>query len=122
MRNSFLLLFVLSLALSGARADTPSDKAAGQDGDGKAESAAVETTATLRDAKPEYKPPNGYRKKTRDGETVYCRAQKVTGTRFAKTYCYTQMQLEQLETQNESVRRDVGISQQTQGSWDPFGG
>jgi hypothetical protein len=89
--------------------------------DGASDSAAAQANVALRDAEPEYKPPNGYRKaKTKkNGEATYCKKEQVIGTRFAKTYCYTQLQLEQLERQNAEVRRDVTRSQTQQ---NPVGG
>lgn len=113
MRKSIFLLVALALAASSIRAETAVEKAGNKDVDEKAETAAMESSAApASEAEPEYKPPNGFKKKTTNGKTVYCRPQKVIGTRFAKTFCYTQMQLEQLEEQNELVRRNVGISQQ----------
>jgi hypothetical protein len=123
MRKCLPLSFVLLFAVCSAHAQTASQKVSGAEREAP-ESTATETSLTLRDAEPEYKPPSGY-KKTKvnsKGEVTYCKKEQVIGTRFPKTYCYTQMQLEQLESQNEEVRRDVSKSQQTQGSWDPFGG
>jgi hypothetical protein len=112
MRKSIFLLVALALAASSIRAETAVEKGGSKDLDQKAETAAVESSAAPSEAEPEYKPPKGFKKKTTNGKTVYCRPQKVIGTRFAKTFCYTQMQLEQLEEQNELVRRNVAISQQ----------
>jgi hypothetical protein len=120
MRNRFVLAILFSFSVCSAQAQTAPQKDSGA-ADGASESAAAQANVALRDAEPEYKPPNGYRKaKTKkNGEATYCKKEQVIGTRFAKTYCYTQLQLEQLERQNAEVRRDVTRSQTQQ---NPIGG
>ncbi len=119
MLRGFLLIASFSLAVCAAHAEAESEKATGQEDAVKSE--AIETNVELRDAEEEFEPPGGYKKKTVKGETRYCKKENVTGTRFPKTYCFTQEQLERQMLNNEEVRRDVARFQQNQGSKDPTG-
>ena len=119
MLKKFLLMASLSLAACAAQAQSVSEMAAGEDGSAKSD--AVETNVALRDADADFKPPSGYKKKTVKGKTRYCKKENVTGTRFPKTYCFTQEQLERQTLNNDEVRRDVARFQQQQGSKDPTG-
>ena len=54
----------------------------------------------------EFKPPSGYKKKTRDGRHVYCRSETPVGTRFPTEYCFTQTDLERIEKNKRSMQLD----------------
>jgi len=54
----------------------------------------------------EFKPPSGYKKKTRDGRQVYCRNETPVGTRFPTEYCFTQTDLERIEKNKRSMQLD----------------
>jgi hypothetical protein len=42
----------------------------------------------------------GYKQKEQGGKTLYCRTEKLTGTRFGKTTCYTLTQLQKRAAQD----------------------
>jgi hypothetical protein len=54
----------------------------------------------------EFRPPSGYKKKTRDGRQVYCRSETPVGTRFPTEYCFTQTDLERIEKNKRSIQMD----------------
>ena len=54
----------------------------------------------------EFKPPSGYKKKTRDGMQVYCRNEAPVGTRLPTEYCFTQADLERIEKNKRSMQLD----------------
>ena len=54
----------------------------------------------------EFRPPSGYKKKTRDGRQVYCRNETPVGTRFPTEYCFTQEDLERIEKNKRSMQLD----------------
>jgi invasion protein IalB len=54
----------------------------------------------------EFRPPSGYKKKTRDGRQVYCRNETPVGTRFPTEYCFTQVDLERMEKNKRSIQMD----------------
>ena len=54
----------------------------------------------------EFKPPSGYKKKTRDGQQVYCRNETPIGTRFPTEYCFTQADLERIDKNKRSIQMD----------------
>ena len=54
----------------------------------------------------EFRPPSGYKKKTRDGRQVYCRNETPVGTRFPTEYCFTQEDLERIEKNKRSIQMD----------------
>ena len=55
----------------------------------------------------EFKPPPGYRTKTPGDQTVYCRKDTISGSRFGTEKCYTEEQLEQKAAENEAARQEV---------------
>jgi len=57
----------------------------------------------------EFRIPAGYKKKKRDGETVYCRSQTPVGTRFPTEYCFTKNDLERIEKSKQSMQRDMQL-------------
>ena len=57
----------------------------------------------------EFKPPAGYKKKTRDGRQVYCRNEAPVGTRLPTEYCFTQADLERIEKNKRSMQQDVSM-------------
>ena len=54
----------------------------------------------------EFRPPSGYKKKTRDGTQVYCRKETQVGTRFLTEYCFTQNDLERIDKIKRSIQQD----------------
>ena len=54
----------------------------------------------------EFKPPAGYKKKTRDGMQVFCRNEAPVGTRLPTEYCFTQADLERIEKNKRSMQLD----------------
>lgn len=54
-----------------------------------------------------FDPPPGYKPRTRDGQTLYCRKVVVLGSRFPKEICMTQAQLEEHERSNQAMRDDM---------------
>ena len=54
----------------------------------------------------EFRPPSGYKKKTRDGMQVYCRNEAPVGTRLPTEYCFTQADLERIEKNKRSMQLD----------------
>lgn len=55
--------------------------------------------------KTEFKPPNGFQVKTRGGETLYCKKDRATGTRFSTEKCYNEAQLrEHMEILEHEMR------------------
>ncbi len=69
--------------------------------------AAAQTQAAVQ----EFKPPKGYKQKTREGRTVYCRNETPVGTRFPTEYCFTQVDLERIEKSKRSMQQDVSMRQ-----------
>jgi len=59
----------------------------------------------------EYTPPSGYRVKVRDGETVYCRKEQVLGTRFPQEFCFSRLELKEIERRKRSMQDDVAQRQ-----------
>ena len=55
----------------------------------------------------EFKPPPGYKTRTRGDQTYYCRKTVEIGSRFPVESCYTQEQLEQLLVENDRQRREI---------------
>ena len=72
--------------------------------------------------KREFKPPVGYKAKIVDWEILYCSKMVVTGTRFPKEVCMTEMQLREHMTNNDEMRRDVNKVTRTCTSTEACGG
>jgi hypothetical protein len=63
-----------------------------------AEDAAAEVSApAAEDAVEEFKPPPGFRKRTRGKHVVYCRRESVRGTRMEQEKCYDRAGLREME-------------------------
>jgi hypothetical protein len=73
----------------------------------------VAKTDSATSASNEFQPPAGYQKKTKGKSTVYCRSDTPVGTRFATEYCYTQSDLERMETSRNSIRQEVDRARRT---------
>lgn len=86
------IAFVCWMALAGAGLACATEPAA-QDKGEKAE--------------PEFKPPPGYKPKTRGDKVVYCRKELIEGTRFTKDRCYDKVQLKEIESLMEQQRREM---------------
>ena len=76
----------------------------------------LEASVGLRDVEADFKPPSGYKQKSLNGKTVYCKKERISGTRFLKTYCFTQLQLRAREVRDAEMRRDVARFQVERGS------
>lgn len=55
----------------------------------------------------QFEPPAGYKKREENGQVFYCTKVVVLGSRFAKTDCRTQKELEDLELQKASMRGEM---------------
>lgn len=57
------------------------------------------------EVKEEFKPPNGFKTKTRGGETLFCKKDTSTSTRFSTEKCYSEAQLrEHMEILENEMR------------------
>ena len=84
----------LACATEPVAADTPQAQAAAQEPDSTK-------------AEPEFKPPPGYKPKTRGDKVVYCRKELVEGTRFTKDRCYDKVQLKEIESLRDQQQREM---------------
>ncbi|MGH8250672.1 MAG: hypothetical protein ACREVI_08225 [Steroidobacteraceae bacterium] len=64
---------------------------------------------TTAEAKPpvEFKVPAGYRARKRGKNTVYCKKDMESGTRFAQEKCYDEVQLKEMEAAREEEQARV---------------
>ena len=92
-----LLVFVV--ALSCGCATSPPPPAA----TGAAPVASVTNGTTP--AEKRFHAPAGYKAKTRNGQTVYCKNIATTGSRFETETCMTDAELRQLEQQADADRQ-----------------
>jgi hypothetical protein len=60
-----------------------------------------------------FKIPPSYKPTLRDGETVYCRKEVESGSRFKKRYCYTLAELKEVERQREELQTEMSRSRAT---------
>ena len=123
--RSFLSLLVLAALTATAAEPGPAPvsaapaptAASGPAAAGEAQPAAAATAPVDGMAAPQavsgaaepFRPPSGYRKKTRGGETVYCRKETPVGTRFPTEYCFTQADLERIEKNQKSIQQDHSL-------------
>jgi len=56
---------------------------------------------------PKFKVPSGYRPRGKGDATVYCRKDVILGSRFPTESCYTRAQIDQLEANSASSRREM---------------
>jgi len=100
-----LLGLVLVIALSAACASQPTTPTAAATVAARpvaaAAPAAAETTGKVG---AKAKVPSGFKAKTRDGETVYCKKVAQVGTRFETETCMTAAEAAELERKAESDR------------------
>ena len=68
--------------------------------------AAAAPAAASADAKPQFKPPPGYKAKIQDWNVVYCRKTPVLGSRFPQEVCMTEAELKEHLAQVETMKRD----------------
>jgi len=73
--------------------------------------AATTTAATPKAETP--KVPAGYKAKTVDGETLYCRKSTPMGTRFPTEVCMTQAQYLENERNRQSMRNELQDKQKS---------
>jgi len=65
----------------------------------------AEESATVEaEAEKTFVPPPGFKQRTKDGQTVYCRARAPVGTKIKNWECYSQAELTQV---SESMRRSA---------------
>ena len=123
MKKTITLILCIAAMLGAVRAD-PADvdeetKESGRQASQQRSNAAtenLEASVGLRDVEADFKPPSGYKQKSLNGKTVYCKKERISGTRFLKTYCFTQMQLRAREVRDAEMRRDVARFQVERGS------
>ena len=65
---------------------------------------ADEAVAAADATEKEFIPPPGFKERTKDGQTVYCRARAPVGTKIKNWECFTQAELTQV---SESMRRSA---------------
>jgi hypothetical protein len=119
MRN-LILMIMLAIAASVANAGEDDklavEQSAADDDDAERtaehSNATTDTTDEAKEAEDDALP-NGYRAKVRDGETVYCRKEKVLGTRFPEEFCFNRLQLKEIERRKRSMQDDVARNQRT---------
>jgi invasion protein IalB len=73
------------------------------------ESSVAAVAPAAATAAEEFKAPAGYKKKTRGGETVYCRSETPVGTRFPTEYCFTRNDLQRIEKNKQSMQREMQL-------------
>lgn len=123
MKKTIILILCIAAALGAVRAE-PADvdeatqessrQASQQRSDAATED--LEASVGLRDVEADFKAPSGYKQKSLNGKTVYCKKERISGTRFLKTYCFTQLQLRARELRDAEMRRDVARFQVERGS------
>lgn len=73
--------------------------------------AASETpdTASKPEGRPkrEYRPPPGYRTRTRGDKVVYCKKVSIPESRLTAEKCYDETQLREIESLMEQQRREI---------------
>ena len=79
-------------------------------GDPATESVPAPAESTATTTKPAGKIPSGYRRVTRNGKELYCRAVVTLGSRFADQMCFTREQLEDIATRSESTMNEIDRS------------
>jgi hypothetical protein len=55
----------------------------------------------------EYLPPEGYKKRSRNGKVVYCRQVVPGGTLIKRNECFTRMELDAIEQAQRAFREDL---------------
>lgn len=117
MRNLILIIvpaFVVGLAIA-QDAEKPAEKRPVADNAAQQAEAGIPTAgATTRGqtAEADDAPPKGYRVKVRDGETVYCRKEKVLGSRLPEEFCFNRLELKLLEERRRSIQQEMIQRQQ----------
>jgi hypothetical protein len=98
-------LLVLLSALCAACASQPATPVAPATASAKPAAPAAPATAEAKDkGATKDKAPPGYKAKTRNGETVYCKKVAQIGSRFETETCVTASEAEQMEHQAEWER------------------
>jgi hypothetical protein len=121
MRITYVLIAAAALTGCASEPTTPVSESPKAPAPAAPVSPAAKTVATEPVAKTdsaasasnEFQPPAGYQKKTKGKSTVYCRSDTPVGTRFATEYCYTQSDLERMETSRNSIRQEVDRARRT---------
>jgi hypothetical protein len=121
MRFTYVLIVATAMAGCASEpakqvSDTPKAPVAGAPVSPTAKPAATQPVAKSESAAPgsnEFRTPAGYQKKTKGKSTVYCRSDTPVGTRFATEYCYTQAELERMDSSRSGIRQDVDRARRT---------
>jgi hypothetical protein len=102
-----ILKLVVLTALAGCASQEPVRESV-QVAPKAAQPANAATPVALADATTEkFKVPSGYKSRTKDGATVYCKKETILGSRFPKEFCFSQAQLEELEAISAEQRRQL---------------
>ena len=123
MKKTIMLILCIAAVLGAVRAepadvDEETQESSRQASQPRSDAATedLEASVGLRDVEADFKPPSGYKQKSLNGKTVYCKKERISGTRFLKTYCFTQLQLRARELRDAEMRRDVARFQVERGS------
>ena len=95
------MAIALALATASCASNGPATKSTAASQPGASNSNAAQNAAP----KP-FKPPPGFRARTVDGKTVYCKKTVVLGSRLPTNVCMDEEQLKQYEANNEAMRID----------------
>ena len=96
-----------SSAATGGPASAPAPTASLAGDAGKAAPAATSAPATGSGSGPGDRPPPGYKAKSRKGETLWCRTEEITGSRFGRELCWTPEELQRMLENNETEVFDL---------------
>ncbi|MFZ2508644.1 MAG: hypothetical protein WAW79_09265 [Steroidobacteraceae bacterium] len=98
--RSLIFVFLLPLVVASAVA-ADDDKPVQQE---------MEAEASAKDVEKAYKPPPGYKTRTRGDKTIYCRKSAEIGSRFQVEKCFSEEQLmielERIEAVKEQFERN----------------
>jgi invasion protein IalB len=100
-----LVACMSAFAAEPERTATPAATAAAPSATSATAPAATTTAAAPKAEAP--KVPAGYKAKTIDGETVFCRKSTPMGTRFPTEVCMTQAQYLENERNRQSMRNEL---------------
>ena len=104
-----MILTVLMSSLAGIALASPGPDPIGNETAMADESkTTTDTPVATEGAEPSeaFVPPAGYRAKKMGDKLMYCREEKVTGTRFRSEKCYSEARLKELVAEREKATRD----------------
>jgi hypothetical protein len=105
-----IVLFALLVMLGAYSASPPVPSASAADDPAAAPAAVAAPAGTPASAVAEvheFKPPAGYKAKTRGAETVYCISRAALGTRLKSEQCYTQAELDAVDKARRASQADT---------------